>query len=154
MAVFWVVAPCSLVDVYQRFRGPCCLHRQGDLPSSYSPPWEPQILLIKGLFFFSCLQTSLSFSYLVLPHVHQNGEEYKLWSSQLCSFLEPPITSSLLDSSILLSCSQAPSKCSSLNVRDQVSRIQKTLVKIIVLYNLFFSCLYSRWEDKRHRSVC
>jgi hypothetical protein len=25
MAVFWVVAPCSLVEVYQRFRGPCCL---------------------------------------------------------------------------------------------------------------------------------
>jgi hypothetical protein len=30
MAVFWVVAPCSLVEVYQRFRGPCCLHYQGD----------------------------------------------------------------------------------------------------------------------------
>jgi hypothetical protein len=30
MAVFWFVAPCSLVEVYQRFRGPCCLHRQGD----------------------------------------------------------------------------------------------------------------------------
>jgi hypothetical protein len=30
MAVFWVVAPCSLVEVYQRFRGPCCLHHQGD----------------------------------------------------------------------------------------------------------------------------
>jgi hypothetical protein len=30
MAVFWVVAPCSLVEVYQRFRGPCCLHDQGD----------------------------------------------------------------------------------------------------------------------------
>jgi hypothetical protein len=30
IAVFWVVAPCSLVDVYQRFRGPCCLHHQGD----------------------------------------------------------------------------------------------------------------------------
>jgi hypothetical protein len=29
-AVFWVVAPCSLVEVYQRFRGPCCLHHQGD----------------------------------------------------------------------------------------------------------------------------
>jgi hypothetical protein len=28
--VFWVVAPCSLVEVYQRFRGPCCLHHQGD----------------------------------------------------------------------------------------------------------------------------
>jgi hypothetical protein len=21
--------PCSLVEVYQRFRGPCCLHHQG-----------------------------------------------------------------------------------------------------------------------------
>jgi hypothetical protein len=30
MAVFWVVAPCSLVEIYQRFRGPCCLHHQGD----------------------------------------------------------------------------------------------------------------------------
>jgi hypothetical protein len=58
-AVFWVVSPCSLVEVYQRFRGSCCLHHQGDrgklLPdytvlqprrqqSSYPPPWEPQIL--------------------------------------------------------------------------------------------------------------
>jgi hypothetical protein len=32
MAVFWVVAPCSLVQIYQRFRGPCCLHR-------HSSPW-------------------------------------------------------------------------------------------------------------------
>jgi hypothetical protein len=30
MDVFWVVAPCSLVEAYQRFRGPCCLHHQGD----------------------------------------------------------------------------------------------------------------------------
>jgi hypothetical protein len=29
MAVFWVVAPCSLLEVYERFRGPCCLHHQG-----------------------------------------------------------------------------------------------------------------------------
>jgi hypothetical protein len=27
MAVFWVVAPCSLVEVYWRFRGACCLHQ-------------------------------------------------------------------------------------------------------------------------------
>jgi hypothetical protein len=32
IAVFWVVAPCSLVEVYQRFRGTCCLHHQGDRP--------------------------------------------------------------------------------------------------------------------------
>jgi hypothetical protein len=30
MAVFWVVAPCSLVEVYRRFRGPCCLHHGPD----------------------------------------------------------------------------------------------------------------------------
>jgi hypothetical protein len=30
MAVFWDVAPCSLVEVYRRFRGACCLHHQGD----------------------------------------------------------------------------------------------------------------------------
>jgi hypothetical protein len=29
IAVFWVVAQCSLVKVYQRFRGPYCLHHQG-----------------------------------------------------------------------------------------------------------------------------
>jgi hypothetical protein len=30
MAVVWVVAPCSLVEFYQRFRGPSCLHYQGN----------------------------------------------------------------------------------------------------------------------------
>jgi hypothetical protein len=30
MAVFWVVAPCSLVEVYQRFKGSCCLHHQNE----------------------------------------------------------------------------------------------------------------------------
>jgi hypothetical protein len=30
MAVFWVAAPYSLVEVYQYFRSPCCLHHQGD----------------------------------------------------------------------------------------------------------------------------
>jgi hypothetical protein len=29
IAVFWVVAPCSLVEVHQRFRDPCCFHHQG-----------------------------------------------------------------------------------------------------------------------------
>jgi hypothetical protein len=30
MAVFWVVAPCSLVEVYIALRGACRLHRRGD----------------------------------------------------------------------------------------------------------------------------
>jgi hypothetical protein len=29
MTVFWDVASCSLVEIYRRFRGTCCLH-QGD----------------------------------------------------------------------------------------------------------------------------
>jgi hypothetical protein len=28
VAVFWIMAPCSVVVGYQRFRGPCCLHLQ------------------------------------------------------------------------------------------------------------------------------
>jgi hypothetical protein len=31
MDVFWVVEPCSLVEVYHRFRGTCCLHHQNAL---------------------------------------------------------------------------------------------------------------------------
>jgi hypothetical protein len=30
MAVFWVVAPCIMVEVYRFFRGICCLHHQDD----------------------------------------------------------------------------------------------------------------------------
>jgi hypothetical protein len=28
--VFRGVTPCSLIEVYRRFRGACCLHHQGD----------------------------------------------------------------------------------------------------------------------------
>jgi hypothetical protein len=68
IAVFWVVALCSLVEVYQRFRGPCCLHHQGDeYSSSYSPPWEPPILLNK---LRSTTQTSTWFR----PELHNSLE--------------------------------------------------------------------------------
>jgi hypothetical protein len=30
MADFWVMAPCSLVEVYKRFRGLCRIHHLGD----------------------------------------------------------------------------------------------------------------------------
>jgi hypothetical protein len=36
MAVFWVVVPRSLVEVYRRFRGACCFHHQGDVTSKTS----------------------------------------------------------------------------------------------------------------------
>ena len=51
------------------------------------------------------------------------GEEYRLLSSSLCSFLHSPITSSLLVQNILLNTlfSKTLSLRSSLNVSDQVS---------------------------------
>jgi hypothetical protein len=30
MAVFWVVAPCSVIEACRRFRGASCLHHLGD----------------------------------------------------------------------------------------------------------------------------
>jgi hypothetical protein len=30
MAVFWDVARCSLVEIFQHFGGSCCRHHQGD----------------------------------------------------------------------------------------------------------------------------
>jgi hypothetical protein len=65
------------------------------------------------------------------------GEAYKLWSSSLCSLVQPPATSSLLGPNILLF-SNTLNLCSSLSVRDQVSHPYKTTGKIIVSYILIF----------------
>jgi hypothetical protein len=54
------------------------------------------------------------------------GEEYKLWSSSLYTFLYHPVISSPFRPNIPLSTlfSNTLSLCSSLNVRDQVSHLQ------------------------------
>jgi hypothetical protein len=76
-------------------------------------------------------------------------EEYKFWSSSLCSFLQPSVTSSLFGPNILFSTlfSNILSLCSSLNVRDQVSHPYRTTDKRTVLCILIFTahlfiCLY------------
>jgi hypothetical protein len=78
------------------------------------------------------------------------GEEYKLWSVPLCSFLQPPTISSLISPNILLSTlfSNYLSLCFFLNVRDQVSHPYRTTGKIIVLYILIFTFSDSRREEK------
>jgi hypothetical protein len=60
------------------------------------------------------------------------GEEYKLWSSSLYSFLQSPVTSSLFGQNILLSTlfSKTLSLCSSLNITEQnVSHLYRTTGK-------------------------
>jgi hypothetical protein len=37
MTVFWVVVPCSLVEVYRRFRGACYVHHHPDDYTRYNP---------------------------------------------------------------------------------------------------------------------
>jgi fucose permease len=71
------------------------------------------------------------------------SQEYKLWSTSLCSFLQPRITSSLFGPNILLYTlfSNSLSLCSFLNVTDQVSHPYKTIGKIIVLYIIIFTFL-------------
>ena len=79
------------------------------------------------------------------------GEEYKSFSSSLCSLLDSPVTSSLLGPNILLNTmfSNTLSFLSSRNVSDQVSHPYKTTGKILVLYTLIFKFLDSNLEDKR-----
>jgi hypothetical protein len=79
------------------------------------------------------------------------GGGYKLWSSSLCNFPQPPIVSSVLGPNILLGAlfSDIVSLCSSLTMREQVSHPYKTTDKIIVLYIWIFTFLNSRPEDKR-----
>jgi hypothetical protein len=77
------------------------------------------------------------------------GGRYKLWCSYLCSFLELPVTSSLMGPNIFFSTlfSNTRSLYSSLNVRDQVSQPYKAGGTVVVLYILIFTFLDSRRED-------
>jgi hypothetical protein len=63
------------------------------------------------------------------------AEQYKLWSSSLCNFLQPPVTSSLLGQNILL----GNLFSNTLNMRDQVSHPRKTTGTTIVLCILIFT---------------
>ena len=86
------------------------------------------------------------------------GEEYKSFSSSLCSLPHSPVTSSLLGPNILLNTmfSNTFSYLSSLNVSDQVSHPHRTTGKIIVLYILIWKTKDSAPNDSTHflTSIC
>ena len=89
---------------------------------------------------------------ILLDHITRTifGEQYRSFSSSLCSFLHSPVTSSLLGPNILLNTlfSNTLSLRSSLSVSDQVSHSYKTKSKIIIQYFLIFIFLDSKLEDK------
>ena len=70
------------------------------------------------------------------------GEQYRSFSSSLCSFLHSSVTSSLLGPNILLSTlfSNTLSLRFSINVSDQILHPYKTTGRIIVLYMLIKDC--------------
>jgi hypothetical protein len=85
------------------------------------------------------------------------GEEYRLLSPSLCSFLHSLVTSSLLGPNILLSTifANTLNLHSSIIVSDQVSHPYKTAGKIIVLQMLIFVFLDSKLAvhaDITHKS--
>jgi hypothetical protein len=83
-------------------------------------------------FFFSPLYFTCPSYFILLDLIIliTFGEEYKLRNSSLCSFLQPPVTSSLFRPNILLSTifSNTYHLCSSPNVRNQVSHTYSTAV--------------------------
>ena len=120
----------------------------------------PSVLLLSG-FPTKTLYATLLFniratcpSHLSYPHLITriiSGEEYRTYSSLLCSLLHSLITSSLLGPNIPLSIlfSKTLSLLSSLNVNDQVSHPYKTTGRIIVLYILIFIHFWTtNWKTK------
>jgi hypothetical protein len=86
MAVFWVVAPCNLVEVHRRFRGAWCLHHQGDddpdgggskqlLPdyTAEEPRRQPSSGCNKV---YKCVEHLL---YVIIVKIICNGELALLW---------------------------------------------------------------------------
>jgi hypothetical protein len=71
-----------------------------------------------------------------------------LWSCSLCSFLQPPVTSSVFGPNVNLGTlfSNTLSLCSLLKIRDQFSQPYRNTRKMIVMYILIFTFLDSRRE--------
>lgn len=81
------------------------------------------------------------------------GEEYKLWSSSLCNFLHPPISTCLLDPNVFLNTLVSHTlKLPFYRSLERETKFHvriKTVGKIIVLYilNCMFLCTRRKGEN-------
>jgi hypothetical protein len=76
------------------------IHLRLDLPSGLFPFGFPTNNLYT--FLFSLIRATCQVHLILLDFIIRIllGEEYKLWSSSLCSFLHPPVTPSLFGPNI------------------------------------------------------
>jgi hypothetical protein len=81
MAVFWIVAPWDLVEVYRRFRGACYLHHQGsslkivvfDL-SQYCPPGKARVVCGEDQWLWKCAIDNSSWIIVSGPSISSVGQ--------------------------------------------------------------------------------
>jgi hypothetical protein len=81
MAVFWVVAPCTLVSVYQGFSGLYCLHHQGD-EWSLQPRMQPPTIFSAKCF----TNSSTLFRCEVMFEITRSARKYTIFApARLCA---------------------------------------------------------------------
>jgi len=151
---------CGPQCMVNRNRGKHCLdspHQNGSseewckvaykIISLYLSQWRYSLCFMEPKDSLTYSQALAICPYHVVPHAHQSQSPWfdccnniwwrvKSYSSSLCNFLHPPVTSFPSDPNIFLSTllSLTLSLCSALDVRDQVSHPYKVIDKIIVLY--------------------